>query len=328
MTILLVGGTGTTGAPLARRISTRSEHTVLLTSRKGVKPEALSGPDHSSVHVVKFEWYDRSSWTHPFDYVAEEKLSAIDRIYLVGPFAWDVRIMNDFIDLAREKGVNRFLLLSASQAEAGTPSLGQVHGHLVKLGAEHDVQWIVVRPTWFIENLGMYQVESIRNQSAIFSVWEDGKAAFVSAEDIAELIFQRLTEWKTWNYDMIIHGPELFTNDQIADLLTSTLGRKIVHKRITKEEYIQQWSQMGLEELARGLVEGELMVAKGSEEAIFRQDSQHPASRPTSILVILLVTEGVTLFSDPPASVMTILLVCDISATGVPLAPLSQPINA
>jgi festuclavine dehydrogenase len=82
--------------------------------------------------------------------VASEALSKIDRIYLVAPMAWDVGMMNDFIDFAREKGVNKFLLLSASQSEAGGPSLGQVHAHLKKLGAQCEVQWIVIRPTWFI----------------------------------------------------------------------------------------------------------------------------------------------------------------------------------
>lgn len=61
-------------------------------------------------------------------------------------------MMNDFIDFAREKSVNKFVLLSASQAEAGDPSLGQVHGHLKKLSTEQGVQWVVIRPTWFIGN--------------------------------------------------------------------------------------------------------------------------------------------------------------------------------
>lgn len=90
---------------------------------------------------------------------------------------------------------------------------------------------------------------------------------------------------------MIIHGPELFSNDdvcfellvafssilmveilvlQLAHLLTETLGRKITHTRISKEEYIQQWSSVGYEELARGLIDGELRVAQGSEQCIFR----------------------------------------------------------
>lgn len=150
MTILLTGGTGKTGAPLARLLSTRATYTVLLASRKGTKPDELSGPDHSKVRAIKFDWFDRTSWKNPFDYVASEQLSKIDWIYLVAPMVWEVGFMNDFIDLARERGVNRFILLSASQAECGDPSLGKVHEYLKKLGEEENVQWSVLRPTWFI----------------------------------------------------------------------------------------------------------------------------------------------------------------------------------
>lgn len=181
--------------------------------------------------------------------------------------------MNDFIDFAREKGVNRFLLLSATQAEPGDPSLGEVHAHLKKLGTEQGIQWIVVRPTWFIENLREYQIESIKDQDTIFSVWEDGKVPFVSAEDISELVYERLSDWKTWNYDVIIHGPELFTNDQVADLLSTALGRTITHTRITEAEYIEHMRSIGFDEsFAWGLVDGELRIAQGSEEAIFRRE--------------------------------------------------------
>lgn len=39
--------------------------------------------------------------------------------------------------------------------------------------------------------------------------------------------------------------------------------------RITKEDYLEYWRGLGYEELAQGLLEGELRIAQGSEEAIF-----------------------------------------------------------
>jgi uncharacterized protein YbjT (DUF2867 family) len=66
------------------------------------------------------------------------------------------------------------------------------------------------------ENLGEYQIESIRNEDAIYSVWQDGRVPLVSAEDIAELAANFLATWETWDFDVIIHGPELFTNDQVC----------------------------------------------------------------------------------------------------------------
>lgn len=150
MTILLTGGTGKIGVPTARRIASKSGHTILLASLRGAKPEALSGPDHTQVYSVKFDWFHKTSCTNPFDYVASHNLSGIDRIYLVGPVTWNVAMMNDFIDFARERGVRKPLLLTASQAEIGDPSVGQVHAYLKKLGEVQVVEWMVIRPNWFI----------------------------------------------------------------------------------------------------------------------------------------------------------------------------------
>jgi len=63
---------------------------------------------------------------------------------------------------------------------------------------------------------------------------------------------------------------EILIFSQLAHLLSETLGRKITHRRISKEEYIQQWKSIGYEELARGLIDGELRVAQGSEQRIFQ----------------------------------------------------------
>jgi len=63
---------------------------------------------------------------------------------------------------------------------------------------------------------------------------------------------------------------EILIFSQLARLLSETLGRKITHRRISKEEYLQQWKSIGYEELARGLIDGELRVAQGSEQRIFQ----------------------------------------------------------
>lgn len=152
MTILLVGGTGKTGVPLARLISTQSTHPVILASRKGIKPEQLSAEsDHPNVHAVKFDWFDRTSWTNPFDYVTSHELSKVHGIYLIAPMVWDVEeVMSNFIDYAIERGARRYVFLSASQSESGGPSLGKVHAYIEKVAKEKEIEWAVFRPTWFI----------------------------------------------------------------------------------------------------------------------------------------------------------------------------------
>lgn len=135
MTILLTGGTGTTAIRIAKRLHERNLP-VLLTSRKGQAgvPSPFKG--------VAFDWADRSTFVNPFNADAH-----IDRVYLIAPphDADPLPVAKEFIDLAREKGVKRFVFLSGSPVEKGGIVHGKVHEYLADLG----VEYCVLRPSWF-----------------------------------------------------------------------------------------------------------------------------------------------------------------------------------
>ena len=76
----------------------------------------------------------------------------IRSVYLIAPpgVLDAADLMMEFVDFARnEKGVRRFVLQSASCIESGGPSMGKVHGHLRELGSRGELEWAVLRPSWF-----------------------------------------------------------------------------------------------------------------------------------------------------------------------------------
>lgn len=136
MTILITGGTGKTGLKLARLLH-EAKHSILLASRSGKVPAPF--------HGVAFDWFNPSTYENPFNAVTPD--NAIDSVYLVGP---SVQIdylgnMRAFIDLAKAKGVKRFVMMSASSYVSGSPAMGKVHEYLEGLG----VDYCILRPTWF-----------------------------------------------------------------------------------------------------------------------------------------------------------------------------------
>ncbi|KAK0457596.1 uncharacterized protein EV420DRAFT_1629870 [Desarmillaria tabescens] len=254
MTILLTGGTGKTGSRIARLLQDANQP-VLLTSRKGIVPAPFKG--------VKFDWYDPSTFEGVF--AADPN---IDRIYLISPAAsLDVFTpMKPFIDLAVQKGVKRFVLLSASTIEAGYLGMGKVHEYLISL----KVDYAVIRPSWFYENFLTLHIGSIKGQNTIVSACGDGKIGFISADDIADLAVSALTDKKSHNTDHVLVGPQLLSYDDAAAIFTEVLGRKITHTRITVEELKTKYLSFGLpEDYATMLSSLEGEIAKGVEERIF-----------------------------------------------------------
>lgn len=133
--ILLTGGTGKISSRITPLLASNG-NTVLVASRSG------KYPSFASTSGVKFDWFDSTTYTNPFSH------SQISAIFLVAPPIMDcLPPMKAFIDLAVEKGVKRFVLLSASLLDVGDgPMMGQVSKYLSGLG----VEWAVLRPTWFM----------------------------------------------------------------------------------------------------------------------------------------------------------------------------------
>ncbi len=136
--ILLTGGTGKISSRITPLLSSNG-NTILVASRSGKSPSLPNAIG------VKFDWLDSETYANPFSH------SQITSIFLVAPPIMDcLPPMKAFIDLAVEKGVKRFVLLSASVMDVGDgPMMGQVSKYLSGLG----VEWTVLRPTWF---MGVY----------------------------------------------------------------------------------------------------------------------------------------------------------------------------
>ncbi|KIJ95353.1 hypothetical protein K443DRAFT_683084 [Laccaria amethystina LaAM-08-1] len=259
MTILITGGTGKTGLKLAHLLS-KAGHAVVLTSRKGEVPQPFKG--------VKFDWLEPSTFTNPFD--ADP---AIDRVYVVGPIGVldTLPHVKPFIDLAVTKGVKRFVVLSGSPVGKGGPVAGKVHEYLEEIG----VDYAVLRPTWFMENFSTVFVAPIRAHNQIVSVAKDGRLAFVAVDDIAKAASDALLDEKSWNSDRFIVGPELFSYDEVAALLSEVLGREIKYKRLTEDESRLILTSVGLDaEYASFLAKAEARIADGSEVAVFESDNK------------------------------------------------------
>lgn len=131
MTILVTGGKGTTAKPLADLL------------KKNNVPFLVASRSSSGQGQVRFNWSDESTYDLPF----QATTSPITGIYMVAPTVPDVfQTMKAFIDFARAKGVKRFVLLSATPVPMGGPLYGKVHEYLTQI----DVEYGVVRPTWFM----------------------------------------------------------------------------------------------------------------------------------------------------------------------------------
>lgn len=264
--ILVLGGTGKVGSRIVSQLSSYdTNHLVLVASRKAQK--AQSGNDNEKVRNVHFDWVNTDTWSSPFD--ALPAGSALSAVYIIAPgFLNAETLMNGFIDFARERGVRRFVLQSASCIEPGGPLMGKVHAYLRELDQRGEVEWAVLRPTWFQQNFADQEnhVKSIKEESKLYSATGDGKIPWVSADDIAAVAVRALTARDPPNTEYLVLGSELLSYGDIASILSEVLGRKIVHVDLTAAGLEERLQSFGMpEDYSRMMSALDIAIKNGSE---------------------------------------------------------------
>ncbi len=246
--ILVTGGKGKTGRLISELLTQNG-----IAHRIGTRtPESGS--------EIAFDWMRPD--------LAEAAFSGIRSLYIVAPTNTSDHgsVVPPLLEIALEKGVQRFVLLSASSLASGAPMMGKIHAWL----EANTPEWTVLRPTWFMQNFyEQRHLVTINEENAIYSATGDGKVGFIDALDIARAAVSALTSNRTINKDFILTGPETLSYGNIAAALSKALGRKISHRNLTTSELASRLQQNGLDETYSKILSAmDNDIASGTEERI------------------------------------------------------------
>lgn len=243
--VLVTGATGTTGTRLVPLL-VAAGYDVVAASRGGGASDGASG--------VHFDWHD------PAGHAAA--LDGVELMYLIPPVRdpQPELAMLPFLRLAREAGVRRAVLhegYGTDPVKAALPSLFD--------------EWATMRPSWFMQNfVGAHPyAEMIRRTSSIPTATGDARVGFVDASDIASVAAATLAATVPANAALELTGPEALSFADVARILSEVSGRTISHKRVTREELVARYVQIGLDQSRALFVAGmDAMIASGSVDRV------------------------------------------------------------
>ena len=213
-TILVIGGTGMLGKPVARQLKADG-FKVRLLARNPEKARTLLG---SGYEIVKGDVDDLSS--------LRSALTDVDGVHISlkgGPTEADFDHMDhlavrDIARAARELGVGRVTLISAyavSEEKADTPeSRAKVKGEAALRSS--GVPYTVFRCSWFMETLPMFvqgkNISLIGNQVHPLH--------WIAVEDYARMVSKSYQSDDALNKELYIFGPESLTMREAMKLYT------------------------------------------------------------------------------------------------------------
>ncbi|MFD0481405.1 NAD(P)H-binding protein [Kineococcus sp. GCM10028916] len=223
-TVLVTGGTGTTGSRVARGITAAG-----AVSRIASRSAAAPGQ-------VRFDWADPA--THG------PALSGVEAAYLIAPVgvADPAPLVQPFLETAAAAGVARLVLLSSSAVqESDQPGLGDLHRRVRASGLE----WAVLRPSWFMQNFTGQHAASVA-AGEVVSATGSGRVGLIDAADIAAVAVRALLDETPHNTDLVLTGPQALDYAEIAEALTRALGHHVAHRAVTPAALSHHLTSLGV----------------------------------------------------------------------------------
>jgi len=219
MKVLVTTPTGKVGAELVKILKGRGAQLRLGAHSPDKTRAAFPG-----LEVVRLDHQDAA--THA------GAVAGVDALYLASPGDFPSAPEKGLVDAAKRAGVKKVVKLGAMGVEQSDNPIRQVEQHVQGSG----LPFTFLHPTWFMQNFTTSQAQAIR-QGTLAEPAGDRKTAFIDACDIAAVAAEALLspghEGKTYT----LTGPELLSRQQVVEILSRVLGKKVTYQAITDEQF-------------------------------------------------------------------------------------------
>ena len=220
-TILVIGGTGMLGKPVAQKLKADGFDVRLLV-RNPEKAKKLLGEGYE---LIQGDVDNLDS--------VRAALTGVDGVHISlkgGPTEADFERMDhlavrDIADIAKEKNVGRVTLISAyavSEEKADTPeSRSKVRGEAALRSS--GMPYIIFRASWFMETLPLF----VQGKSISLIGNQIHPLHWIAVEDYARMVSKSYQTDETLNKELYIFGPEAYTMGEAMKIYADHVGVKV-----------------------------------------------------------------------------------------------------
>jgi uncharacterized protein YbjT (DUF2867 family) len=230
--ILITGASGSVGKAVLQE-AIRKESKVRAMYRS--KEEAAKAP--SGCTPVLGDYSDKQSLSKALD--------GVTSAYVVcSPIPQLVELESNMLDACKEVEVKHVVLNSALGAGDYPKSFPSWHRKVEDKLKTSGMNYTILRPNGFLQNIVTYNAPSIRAQGAFYVAMGDAKISYLDVGDIAVVAVKALQAGAHAGKTYELNGPEAISNGELAKRISKVAGRTVNYVDIP--ETAQREAMLGL----------------------------------------------------------------------------------
>ena len=213
--ILVTGASGNAGGAVLKEV---------LKTNRPVKGMYRSPTDAAKASVevgaVIADFADRGS--------LGRALEGVEAVYLVcSPVRELVELEGNMVDACQAAGVRHVVLNSAVGAGDYRKSFPSWHRRVEDKLSASGLDYTIVRPNSFMQNILTYYASSIRTEGAFYAAMGNARTSFIDVRDVAAVAARTLTSPGHAGKTYELNGPEALTYGEVAEKITQASGRRV-----------------------------------------------------------------------------------------------------
>lgn len=222
--ILITGATGNVGVEVIRYLMS-SDHThTIIAGVRDIEKARLTFSNYSKLHYTSFDFEDPETF--------DDALRDIDTIFLLRPpHLSDInRYFRPFMVKVKEYSIREILFLSVQGAEKSSVI---PHNKIETLISEFDIDYIFLRPGYFMQNLTTTLLEDIRKKRRIILPAGHARFNWIDVKNIGEaaaILLARFSDFKNRAYELTGYESASFYN--VATQINRTISGTVQFKNV------------------------------------------------------------------------------------------------
>lgn len=238
-TILVIGATGNVGSQVVQQLAAAGANT-----RAAVRSiSKADGLKSAGVSLIEIDMNKPETFQAAFE--------EVEKVFLLTPpFANMVEITANLVEAAKKAEVKHIVKQSGLNANTKPEAtLLRWHREGEKIIEASGIPYTFLRPNSFMQNYTNSSGQTIKTQSTFYKPMGDAKVSLVDVRDIAAVAVAALTQSGHEGKAYDITGSEALSNEQIAEILSTVVGRKITYVDVSDDAVSQGMKAGGIPEV-------------------------------------------------------------------------------